>query len=69
MGKETKKRVVTGNSSTDLILSAYIQNNEDIFPLILSLYVPIGDEIADVTYGKGVFWKKVKIHFSRLDFS
>ncbi len=69
MGKEAKKRVVTGNSSTDLILSAYIQNNEDIFPLILSLYVPIGAEIADVTYGKGVFWKKVKkddytLHFS-----
>ena len=69
MGKETKKRVVTGNSSTDLILSAYIQNNEDIFPLILSLYVPIGAEIADVTYGKGVLWKKVKkdnytLHFS-----
>lgn len=69
MGKEAKKRIVTGNSSTDLILSAYIQNNEDIFPLILTLYVPVGAEIADVTYGKGVFWKKVKkdnyiLHFS-----
>ena len=69
MGKEAKKRVVTGNSSTDLILSAYIQNNEDIFPLILSLYVPIGAEIADVTYGKGVFWKKVKKDVYTLHFS
>ena len=46
-----------------------MQNNEDIFPLILSLYVPEGSEIADVTYGKGVFWKKVNkdnynLHFS-----
>lgn len=69
MKQESKKRVVTGKSSTDLILSAYVQNNEDIFPLILSLYVPIGSEIADVTYGKGVFWKKVNkdnytLHFS-----
>ena len=64
-----KKRVVTGTSSTDLVFSAYIRNNEDIFPLILSLYVPKGSEIADVTYGKGVFWKKVNkenytLHFS-----
>jgi len=69
MGIEQKKRVVTGTSSTDLIFSAYVRNNEDIFPLILSLYVPKGSEIADVTYGKGVFWKKVDkknytLHFS-----
>lgn len=56
---EDKKRVVTGSSSTDLIFSAYIRNNEDLFPMILSLYVPIGSHVADVTYGKGVFWKKV----------
>ena len=69
MEQEKKKRVVNGKSSTDLIFSAYIRNNEEIFPLILSLYVPIGSEIADVTYGKGVFWKKVNqadyiLHFS-----
>ena len=57
---EDKKRVVTGSSSTDLIFSAYVRNNEDLFPMILSLYVPIGSHVADVTYGKGVFWKKVK---------
>lgn len=59
MVQEQKKRVVNGKSSTDLVFSAYIRNNEEIFPLILSLYVPIGSTIADVTYGKGVFWKKV----------
>ena len=69
MAQEKKKRVVTGRSSTDLVFSAYVRNNEEIFPLILSLYVPIGSEIADVTYGKGVFWKKVNpsdynLHFT-----
>ena len=69
MAQEKKKRVVTGKSSTDLVFSAYVRNNEGIFPLILSLYVPIGSEIADVTYGKGVFWKKVNpsdynLHFT-----
>lgn len=64
-----KKRTVTGTSTTDLVLSAYMLNNEDIFPMILSLYVPEGSSIADVTYGKGVFWKKVDkeaydLHFS-----
>ena len=47
------KRTVTGVSTTDLVFSAYTRNNEEIFPLILSLYVPAGAEIADVTYGKG----------------
>ena len=66
---ETKKRIVSGQSTTNLIFSAYMQNNEDIFPLILQLYVPKGAEIADVTYGRGVFWKKVdksqySLHFS-----
>lgn len=69
MEQKQKKRTVTGKPSTDLVFSAYIRNNEDIFPLILSLYVPLGATIADVTYGKGVFWKKVNksdytLHFS-----
>lgn len=66
---EDKKRTVTGTSSTDLIFSAYVRNNEDLFPLILSLYVPIGAHIADVTYGKGVFWKKVDQNDYTLYFS
>ena len=69
MVQEKKKRIVTGKSSTDLVFSAYVRNNEEIFPLILSLYVPVGAEIADVTYGKGVFWKRINqadyhLHFS-----
>lgn len=69
MQQEETKRIVTGTSSTDLILSAYIENNEVIFPLILSLYVPVGSEIADVTYGKGVFWKNVNKENYTLYFS
>jgi DNA modification methylase len=36
-----------------------MDNNENIFPRILNLHVPLGSKIADVTWGKGVFWKKV----------
>lgn len=53
------KRVAGGIATTDLVFSAFVGNNEDIFPQILSLHVPTGSMIADVTYGKGVFWKKV----------
>ena len=57
--EERRKRTVTGTSTTDLVFSAFVGGNEHIFPQILELYVPEGSEIADVTYGKGVFWKKV----------
>jgi tRNA G10 N-methylase Trm11 len=34
--------------------------NADLFPDILELYVPKGSMILDATYGRGVFWRKVK---------
>lgn len=46
-------------SISDLILSAYVDGNANIFPRILKLHVPDGAKIADVTWGKGVFWKNV----------
>ncbi len=55
----TGKRVQGGISTSDLIMSAHVDCNENIFPQILELHVPIGAKIADVTWGKGVFWKKV----------
>ena len=42
-----------------LIYSAQVGTNADVFPDILKLYVPEGSRVIDVTYGKGVFWKKV----------
>ena len=48
-----------GIASTDLTLSAHVGDNEDVFPRILDLHLPDGSTIADVTFGKGVFWNKV----------
>jgi hypothetical protein len=53
------KRVQSGVATTDVVLSAYVNGNAEVFPQILSLHVPEGSTIADVTWGKGVFWKKV----------
>lgn len=57
--KPSKKRTQGGITTSDLITSAYTDLNENIFPHILDLHVPKGSKIADVTWGKGVFWKKV----------
>jgi len=51
-----------GIPTSNLVLSACVGTNEDIFPCVLSLHVPEGSIIADVTYGKGVFWKNVPIN-------
>lgn len=54
-----KRKSPNGKSTNDLIFSAYVGNNPDIFPLVIGLYVPEGSIVADITYGKGVFWKNV----------
>jgi len=54
------RRVAKGISTNSLIFSAHQGTNDELFPQILSLYVPSGSTVADVTYGKGVFWKKVE---------
>ena len=42
-----------------LVLSAHTGGNADVFPQVLSLHVPEGSMVADVTYGKGVFWRNI----------
>jgi DNA methylase len=58
-GRKTSRRVRNGKPSNDLIFSAHHGTNDDLFPSILSLYVAPGSAIADITFGKGVFWKKI----------
>jgi hypothetical protein len=52
-------RVARGISTNDLIFSACQDTNDAVFPHILKLYVPAGSLVADVTFGRGVFWKQV----------
>lgn len=56
-----KKRVQGGVSTTDVVMSAYVNGNAEVFPNILELHVPEGSKVADVTYGGGVFWKNVDL--------
>ena len=54
-----KRRIQSGVSTSDVITSPHVAGNADVFPQILELHVPQGSIVADVTWGKGVFWQKV----------
>jgi hypothetical protein len=56
---QKKRKKPAGDSTNDLVFSAYNGTNDAVFPFVLSLYVEPGSTVADVTYGKGVFWRKV----------
>lgn len=58
-GRRPKRKSPEGISTNQLVFSAHAGTNDVIFPQILSLYVAEGSVVADVTYGKGVFWKNV----------
>lgn len=55
----TTKRTQGGIATTDLVFSAYVSGNAEVFPNVLQLHVPPGSTVADVTYGTGIFWKYV----------
>lgn len=57
-GKKPRK-APAGISTNDLVFSALQGSNAEMFPSILELYVPKGGVVADVTYGKGAFWRDV----------
>ena len=60
MNQSTMHRMVrNGEPTRDLVPSAYMDGNDQVFPRILDLYVAPGSVVADVTYGKGVFWRNI----------
>jgi len=58
--KNGSRRVAGGMPTTDLVFSAQIGDNADLFARILHLHVSKGATIADVTFGQGTFWKNVR---------
>ena len=48
-----------GKATNDLVFSAMVGDNADLFPDILDLHVEPGSVVADVTYGRGAFWRSV----------
>jgi len=60
-GKQSrrKRKSPDGIATSKLVCTAHVGTNEVVFPLIVDLHVPRGSVVADVTYGKGIFWKSV----------
>ncbi len=54
-----KRKSPAGVATNDLTFTAYQATNDQVFPHVLALYLAPGSTVADVTYGKGVFWKNV----------
>lgn len=61
-----RRRVQNGVSTSDVVVTAHVGGNAEVFPQILKLHVPTGATVADITYGTGVFWKNVDISQYRL---
>ena len=58
-GYAPRRTVKHGKPTNDLVRSAFSDGNDRVFPQILGLYVKPGSIVADVTYGKGVFWRRI----------
>lgn len=48
-----------GVATADVVVSARVGDNAELFAQILGLHVPPGSTVADVTFGLGVFWRRV----------
>lgn len=53
------RRTAGGITTSQVVLSAHISGNSAVFRQVLALHVPKGSTVADVTWGKGVFWQDV----------
>lgn len=59
--KQKVRKSPKGVATNQLIHSCYQGNNDTVFANVLALYVPKLSRVADVTYGKGVFWNGTSI--------
>jgi hypothetical protein len=57
--RKRKRKSPAGKATNDLVFTACQAANDEVFHRVLSLYVAPGSVVADVTYGRGVFWKRV----------
>lgn len=58
-GEEKPRRKARGVATSNVTMSAHVADNAEVFPQVLRLHVPTKSRVADLTYGKGVFWRNV----------
>lgn len=52
-------RTQGGEPTTDLVVSAHVGRNAELFAQVMALHVPVGSLVADVTHGRGAFWRAI----------
>jgi hypothetical protein len=57
--KKSKRKSPGGVATNKLVFTAHAGTNDELFPHVIRLYVAPGSKVADVTYGRGVFWKLI----------
>ena len=55
---QPKRKSPAGVATTDVVLSAHVGANAAVFAQVMALHVATGSTVADVTWGKGAFWRK-----------
>jgi hypothetical protein len=58
-------RVVSAGDG-EPVFSCILGDNADLIAAVARLYLPKGCRVADITYGRGVFWQKVNLADYRL---
>lgn len=64
--RRIKRKRPDGVSTNALTFTAMSGTNDQQFPQIIELFVDRNALVADVTYGKGIFWKTIKVDQYRL---
>lgn len=57
--RKSLRKSPDGVPTNDLIFSSHTGTNDELFPSVMRLYVAPGSKVADVTFGRGVFWKQI----------
>lgn len=57
--RKSNRKSPSGKATNELLFTATSGTNDQLFPQVLAMYVAPGSVVADVTYGKGVFWKDI----------
>jgi hypothetical protein len=56
-----------GVPTSDLVQSSLVGENAELFAKIARLHIPAGSRIADVTFGRGSFWRGVDLAANRYE--
>jgi hypothetical protein len=55
------RRIELAGADDEPVLTCIQGDNSDLIAVVARLYLPKGCRVADITYGRGVFWRRVNL--------